>query len=146
MAAGPPPKGGEATHRYTVKTVGSVEEVQDTYEHPLNANSIGVETTKVRWSGTWANMRVKVVNGDDLNISGDASGSIAATYSRVDTRPEDRCSQSKSRTLKGTASVGGWLGRDRDSSVSFDSRADFFNVSLCDRGPQTLVGVVNRQR
>lgn len=139
----PPPKGGETTHRYNVKTMASVEEVYDTYENPLSANAIGVTTTKIRWTGTWANMRVKVVNGDDLNISGESKGSIAARYSFSDTHPQDRCSQSKPKTLKGTASVGGWLGRDRDSSASFDSRADFFNVSLCDRGPQTLVGVVN---
>ncbi len=138
----PPPKGGEATHRYNVKTIASVEEVQDTYED-LNANSIGVQTTKISWTGTWANMRVRVINGDDLNISGNAKGSIAARYSYADTRPQDRCNQSKIKALKGTASVGAWLGRDRDSSVRFDSRADFFNVSLCDRGPETLVGVVN---
>jgi len=127
----PPPPGGEATHRYRVQTTGSLMQVQDTYEHPLDEGSIGVVTSTASWKGTWSLLKVKVFNGEDLSISGQSKGPIKATYSYDDMRPDDRCTQSRSQTLTGTASVGAGRTRDGSGLAHFDSRAGFFNTRLC---------------
>ena len=126
----PPPPGGETTHRYSVKTIGSVEEVEDSYESN-SPEYIGVVTRNASWKGTWAKMRVRVSNGEDLNIQGDSIGSMRSTFSYRDTRPAYMCSGTRGFSTKGTAYVSGWRGRRGDSSVGFDGRTGLLSPNLC---------------